>query len=101
MSWDNAALMSLGTMGDLKVEESDLVEITVNGRKLTAPVLMVPGHPDGAITIHLGLGRRAEAGRVGAGVGFNAYTLRTSEAPFYADGCLAEEGCWQLRFVRH
>ncbi len=28
LSWDNAALMSMGTMGDLKVEESDLVEIS-------------------------------------------------------------------------
>ena len=44
-----------------------------NGRKVIAPVLMVPGHPDGAITVHLGFGRRVEAGRVGAGVGFNAY----------------------------
>ena len=34
--------------------------------------------PDGSVTVHLGIGRRAEAGRVGAGVGFNAYLLRTS-----------------------
>jgi MoCo/4Fe-4S cofactor protein with predicted Tat translocation signal len=86
LSWDNAALMSMGTMGDLKVEESDLIEITLHGRKLIAPVLMVPGHPEGVITLHLGLGRRAEAGRVGAGVGFNAYTLRASDAPLHATG---------------
>jgi Fe-S-cluster-containing dehydrogenase component len=56
----------------------------LNGRKVIAPVLLAPGHADGAVTVHLGLGRRAEAGRVGAGVGFNAYTLRTSGAPLYA-----------------
>jgi MoCo/4Fe-4S cofactor protein with predicted Tat translocation signal len=91
LSWDNAALMSMGTMGELKVEEADLIEISVNGRKLIAPVLMVPGHPDGAITIHLGMGRRVEAGRVGAGVGFNAYTLRTADAPLYALGATVKK----------
>jgi MoCo/4Fe-4S cofactor protein with predicted Tat translocation signal len=98
LSWDNAALMSMGTMGDLKVEEADLVEISVDGRKLIAPVLMVPGHPDGAITIHLGLGRRVEAGRVGAGVGFNAYTLRTSDAPLFATGATVKKasGSYEL-----
>jgi MoCo/4Fe-4S cofactor protein with predicted Tat translocation signal len=98
LSWDNAALMSMGTMGDLKVEEADLVEISVDGRRLIAPVLMVPGHPDGAITIHLGLGRRVEAGRVGAGVGFNAYTLRTSDAPLFATGATAKKasGSYEL-----
>ncbi|MGH7881222.1 MAG: TAT-variant-translocated molybdopterin oxidoreductase, partial [Candidatus Binataceae bacterium] len=86
MSWDNAALMSMASMADLKVEEADLIEIDLNGRKVTAPVLMAPGHPDGAITVHLGLGRRAEAGRVGAGVGFDAYPLRTADAPYYQGG---------------
>ena len=42
---------------------------------------MVPGHPDDCVTVHLGWRRRAEAGRVGAGVGFNAYLLRTSDEP--------------------
>jgi molybdopterin-containing oxidoreductase family iron-sulfur binding subunit len=81
LSWDNAALMSLGTMESLNLQQSDAVEINANGRKVIAPVLMVPGHPDGAVTVHLGFGRRVEAGRVGAGVGFNAYLLRTSDTP--------------------
>jgi MoCo/4Fe-4S cofactor protein with predicted Tat translocation signal len=91
LSWDNAALMSMATMADLKVEETDLIEIDLNGRKVTAPVLMAPGHPDGAITVHLGFGRRAEAGRVGAGVGFDAYQLRTADAPSYQGGGTAKK----------
>jgi molybdopterin-containing oxidoreductase family iron-sulfur binding subunit len=82
LSWDNAALMSLGTMEALKVEQNDAVEIEANGRKVIAPVLLAPGHPDGAVTVHLGFGRRAEAGRVAAGVGFNSYLLRTADAPY-------------------
>jgi MoCo/4Fe-4S cofactor protein with predicted Tat translocation signal len=86
LSWDNAALMSMDTMGDLKLEESDLVTIELNGRKVIAPVLMSPGQPAGVVTVHLGLGRRAEAGRVAAGVGFDAYAVRTSDAPLFSGG---------------
>ncbi|MDE3105515.1 MAG: TAT-variant-translocated molybdopterin oxidoreductase [Acidobacteriota bacterium] len=80
LSWDNAALMSLNTMAKLGVEENDKAELELTGRKVVVPVLVAPGHPDDVITVHLGFGRGAEAGRVGAGVGFNAYTLRTTTA---------------------
>ena len=64
---------------------------TLNGRKVIAPVLSVPGHPDNAVTVHLGYGRQ-QAGRVGSGVGFNAYPLRTSDAPLFARGRRQEDG---------
>ncbi len=73
------------------MEETDPIEIELNGRKVIAPVLMVPGHPDGAITVHLGFGRRVEAGRVGAGVGFDAYQIRTADAPLYQGGATAKK----------
>jgi MoCo/4Fe-4S cofactor protein with predicted Tat translocation signal len=86
LSWDNAALMSLATMEKLGLEESRPVEIALNGRTVIAPILGVPGHPDGVVTIHLGFGRGAEAGRVAAGVGFNAYLLRTADQPGFFSG---------------
>ena len=46
---------------------------------------MLPGHADGAVTVHLGYGR-TRAGQVGTGVGFDAYALRTSDAPWAAGG---------------
>ncbi len=92
LSWDNAALVSVNTMDKLGIEENEAVELTVNGRKLIVPVLMVPGHPDGAITVHLGFGRRAEAGRVGAGVGFNAYQIRTVDSPLAIGGATLAKG---------
>src|SRR5262249_6156930 len=36
-------------------------------------------------TVHLGYGR-VQAGKVGDGVGFNAYALRTSDAPWFGQG---------------
>jgi MoCo/4Fe-4S cofactor protein with predicted Tat translocation signal len=92
LSWDNAALMDLSLMEKLGIEENEAVEITLNGRKLIVPVLMVPGHAPDAITVHLGLGRGADGGRVGAGVGFSAYALRTADAPLSQGGLTVARG---------
>jgi Fe-S-cluster-containing dehydrogenase component len=45
----------------------------------------MPGHAEDSITVHLGYGR-TQAGRVGTGTGFNAYTLRTTETPWFGAG---------------
>jgi molybdopterin-containing oxidoreductase family iron-sulfur binding subunit len=87
LSWDNAALMSMETMAALKTEETGQIELELNGKKLQIPVLMVPGHAPDSITVHLGMGR--SFGRVGRGIGSNAYVLRTSDAPFYQGGVKA------------
>jgi molybdopterin-containing oxidoreductase family iron-sulfur binding subunit len=86
MAWDNAALMSMDTMGKLGIEENEAIELELNERKVIAPVLMVPGHPDDCVTVYLGGGRRVEGGRVAAGVGFDAYALRTADQPVYSAG---------------
>jgi len=39
------------------LEEDDIVELSVNGRKVNAPVIVAPGHPDNSVTVHLGYGR--------------------------------------------
>ncbi len=56
MSWDNAALMNMDLMGKLGIEENEAIELTLNGRKIITPVLMSPGHPNDAVTVHLGTG---------------------------------------------
>ena len=89
LSWDNAALMSYATLGKIGASEHDVLEITLNGRKVLAPALAVPGHADGAITLHLGQGRNF--GRVARGVGFNAYQIRTSDAPLFASGATVKK----------
>ena len=100
LSWDNAALVSGATLTKLGLEEDNIVEITVNGRKVNAPVIAVPGHPDNSVTVHLGYGREF-AGRVGSGQGFNAYLIRTSDAPFYAAGTLKKlDGIWGLAITK-
>ena len=86
MSWDNAALMSLNLQEKLGLKENDAVEFEIHGKTVVAPIFVVPGHPDDTVTMHLGFGRGVEVGRVGAGVGFNAYLLRTSDRPGFDTG---------------
>jgi molybdopterin-containing oxidoreductase family iron-sulfur binding subunit len=95
LTWDNAALMSpatatrlglsynIGTAGD--VAHADVIELQYRGRTVRAPVWIVAGHADDAVTVSFGYGR-TRAGRVGTGVGFNAYALRTSDALWYGAG---------------
>ncbi len=92
IAWGNAAMVSYRTMGEFGLVESDVVSIELNGRTLLAPVFGAPGHPDGAMTLPLGYGRR-NAGRVGAGLGFDAYAIRSSDALRFAPGAkLAKTG---------
>lgn len=85
LSWDNAAQLSYATLTKLGLAEHDVVEISANGLKVLAPVFAVPGHPDNTITLTLGQGR-SRAGRVGSGFGYNAYLIRSSDAPLFATG---------------
>jgi molybdopterin-containing oxidoreductase family iron-sulfur binding subunit len=94
LSWDNAAIVSGATLTKLGLEEDDIVELSVGGGKVKAPVIVAPGHPDNSVTVHLGYGREF-AGRVGSGAGFNAYLIRPTWAPFYATGSITKvDGKW-------
>ncbi|HYT54742.1 MAG TPA: TAT-variant-translocated molybdopterin oxidoreductase [Verrucomicrobiae bacterium] len=98
LTWDNAALMSPKTAERLGLSYqvgarggehgrvfTDVIELRYEGRSLRAPAWIVPGHADECITLHLGYGR-TRAGKVGNGTGFNAYAIRTANAPYYGAG---------------
>src|SRR2546422_6260723 len=85
LTWDNAAYVAPGLARELQVGTGDLVEVSLDGRSLRAPVWVLPGHAERTITLPLGYGRR-RAGRVGSGVGFDAYVLRESNASWSAEG---------------
>jgi MoCo/4Fe-4S cofactor protein with predicted Tat translocation signal len=94
LTWDNAALISPATAERLGLSSEELVELRYRGRVVRAPILIVPGHADDAVTVHLGYGR-THAGRVGTDTGFNAYALRTSDAPWFSTGLeIHKTGAW-------
>ena len=100
LTWDNVALVSPITARKLGLARPnyeqekkggeafvDTIELKLNGRAISkaVPAWVMPGQPDNVITIQLGYGRD-RAGRVGSGPGFNAYEIRTSDAPWSASG---------------
>lgn len=98
LTWGNAVEISPATAQRLGLENeladrggehgqilANTVELQYKGRTVAGPILIVPGHADDCVTVHLGYGR-ARAGSVGTGVGFNAYAIRTSDAPWFGTG---------------
>jgi molybdopterin-containing oxidoreductase family iron-sulfur binding subunit len=85
LTWDNAVLIGPKMAERLQIKVEDVVELELNGKKVTGPVWIQAGHPDNSVTVTLGYGRK-RAGRVGTAVGFDAYALRTTAAPWIATG---------------
>src|SRR5207253_7128683 len=44
LTWDNAAILGPGTAHRLGVTTGDMVELSYQGRRLNAPVYVLPGH---------------------------------------------------------
>ena len=95
ITWDNAALISLATAQRLGLGNNPgwkgtevlvgTIRIDHRGKAITCPAWIIPGQPDDVVTVHLGYGRR-KAGTAGNNRGFNAYDIRTSDAPWAAAG---------------
>ncbi len=85
LTWENAALVAPATAQKLGVTTEDVVELTLGGRKVLAPVWVMPGQAEGCVTVHFGYGR-TRGGRVANGAGFDAYALRASGALWSAPG---------------
>ena len=124
ITWDNVALVSPNTAKRLGLSTQnyeqgkkgreafvDQIELKLNGRAISKPLpaWIMPGQPDDVITIHLGYGR-TNAGRVGSVTivepdsrlpsgGFNAYEVRTSDAPWFATGAQASKVAGQFQLA--
>ncbi len=85
LTWDNPIMIGPEMAERLKLNFKDVAELEFNGKKVKGPIWIQAGHPDNSITVFLGYGR-TRAGRVGSGTGFDVYPLRTSQAPWFADG---------------
>jgi molybdopterin-containing oxidoreductase family iron-sulfur binding subunit len=85
LTWDNAIQIGPAMAQRLNIATEDVVELELNGKKVTGPVWIQAGHPDNSVTVTLGYGRK-RAGRVGTAQGFDAYALRTTAAPWIATG---------------
>jgi Fe-S-cluster-containing dehydrogenase component len=123
LTWDNAALISPATAAKLGIGQSehgvttnrigniggeviaDKIRLRYQGREVTAPAFIIPGQPDDCITVQLGYGR-TRGGRSANGAGFNAYSIRTSDSPWFGTGLQIDRtsdtyslSCTQLHHV--
>ncbi len=85
LTWDNAALVAPATAARLAVGDGHVVRLEASGRELEMAVMVVPGVAEETVVLPLGYGR-TRAGRVGTGVGFDTYRLRTTGALHVAFG---------------
>ncbi len=85
LTWDNAALMAPAMAERLGLMDGDVITLSYGGNQVEAPVVVLPGHADQSVTVHLGYGRHV-IGNVGRDVGFNAYRLRRSTRPWQDTG---------------
>jgi molybdopterin-containing oxidoreductase family iron-sulfur binding subunit len=81
ITWENAVLVAPKTATERNLHGDSVVRLTVNGVETEAVAWVQPGHPQNTLTVFLGHGR-TRAGRIGNGVGFDAYALRHSDNPW-------------------
>ncbi|HZM70493.1 MAG TPA: TAT-variant-translocated molybdopterin oxidoreductase [Candidatus Cryosericum sp.] len=91
LTWDNVAYVSPAMARRLGVASGDVVEVQASGAAARLPVWVLPGHPDGSVTAHLGYGRR-RIGRVGTGVGVDLYPLRDAVSPWLVEAAVTRTG---------
>ena len=92
LTWDNAALLHPSDAAAIGVERNgDVVTVHVQGKEIAIPAFILPGQAQGSVAVALGWGR-ARAGRVGTGVGVDAYALRASGAPWRCEARVAATG---------
>jgi MoCo/4Fe-4S cofactor protein with predicted Tat translocation signal len=89
VTWDTTAWVSPQLARERSLEDGDVIELKYRGNSARMPVFRVPGHPQQSVTVFFGYGRRM-AGNVGNVTKeaelFNAYLLRTSDAPWFGNG---------------
>ncbi len=118
LTWDNAALISPRTavrllglsvadpnqlrpadLEQLTLANGQMINLSYNGGSLQVPIWITPGQPDDAITLSLGYGQQSVSRRdvldvpayaaPDEPIGFNAYLLRTTAAPWFASNVTA------------
>jgi Fe-S-cluster-containing dehydrogenase component/anaerobic selenocysteine-containing dehydrogenase len=84
VTWDNFVAISPALALELSIQSNDLVKVKVGNEELTLPAQIQPAMHSKTIGIAIGYGRTS-AGKVGNGVGQNAYRfVKLGELPQFA-----------------
>jgi len=72
VTWANYVTVAPAAASKLGIETGDIVAIQADDRRVELPAYVLPGQSARVVSVALGFGR-SNAGRVGTGVGVNAY----------------------------
>ena len=74
-TWGNAACLGRATAAALGVGDGDELRLRAGRAAVAAPVLIVPGHAEGCVTLDAGYGRRTPDQPIADGLGADAFAL--------------------------
>src|SRR6185503_11067269 len=80
-TWENVVAVSPSLAAELAIDSGDVVQVASGGRAIEGPAWVLAGQPGRVVTLFLGYGR-TRGGRIGTGIGYDAYRLRTAASPW-------------------
>jgi anaerobic selenocysteine-containing dehydrogenase len=98
ITWDNVLLISPADAKTMGIKTQDLLRISAGKVQFEIPAFVQPGMRRGSLALAIGFGQ-LQIGKVGAGIGQNAYALQSYTAGQIGSSGLAVtiEKDWQIR----
>ncbi len=87
LTWGNVVTISPALARRMDIANGDRVELTIADRNVVGPAWIMPGQAENTVALSLGYGRK-RAGRVGDGLGYDAYNVKPVEHGWFAKGSL-------------
>ena len=94
-TWENVVAISPALASRMAVKERRHCRSREQRPDHQGPCWVLPGQPDSVVTLFLGYGR-TRAGRIGTGIGYDAYRLRSAASPWLAAGTIKATGATTL-----
>ena len=96
ITWDNALLMSPAMATSMGLKAASMVRVKTAAGSVVAAVWVLPGHAEGCVSLALGYGRTAAAGRLAEGCGFDGYAAMVPGAFSCACELTKETGTYEF-----
>src|SRR6185312_15263988 len=90
-TWENVIAVSPRLASAMRVDSGDMLRVESGGRSVEGPAWVLPGQPARVVTLYLGYGR-TRGGRIGTGIGYDAYQMRGLAQPWNAVGTVKPTG---------
>ncbi|HET9716454.1 MAG TPA: TAT-variant-translocated molybdopterin oxidoreductase [Pseudolabrys sp.] len=90
ITWDNVIEISPALANEHSVSNGDVVEVSIDGRKIRGAAWVIPGQAPRTVALYFGYGRRGGA-EIAIGAGYDAFSIRPNEAAWKATGSISRQ----------